>query len=113
MATLGICAQIGVLMANPSTITVTAGNVACNSPFLQICINGNVVSEITDVENVNLTFDAGYNVLQLIVADGYIYFSGKILGELATPVSLFPLGSDLFEGTGPNTGSGGVVVVPP
>ncbi len=79
---------------------------------MQCVINGNVVSEITDVETVDLVFDAGYNVLQLIVADGSIFLSGKILGEFATPVSLFPLGSDLFESTGPSTGSGGAVVVP-
>jgi hypothetical protein len=112
MAALGILAQFGVLMANPGTISVTAGNVGCAAPFLQICLNGNVVAEFSDIESVDLVFDGGYNVVQLAVADGSIYFAGKIIGDLATPVSLFPLGSDLFESTGPSTGSGGAVVVP-
>lgn len=91
-------------MENPCDITVYVGNPGPASPSVQVQLNGAIIGEYSSLTAVTLSFIGGYNVLELIAADGGLALIGKFLGDLGKAVSLYPVGGDPFSFAG---GSGG------
>lgn len=114
MATLGIRARICVVMAQPCTISLLFANVGPSAPCVQVINNGAIIGEYTSLTAVDVPFNAGFNVLEAVAADGGLFIGGQFVNGLAPTASLYQPGfADPFSfvsgggGSGPKTSSGG------
>lgn len=103
----GQCASFGIFYENPCSIGVWIEL----SGTTQIVVNG-VTQEITTSGSVTLDFQAGMNVVHVVVQDSEsVHFFGLLVSQSGGSfASLYQLGSDplVGMGTGGSPSSGGI-----